>query len=263
MVLLHSNEHHFQNQLSKALHPITSQVITIPVATDLITYGDIATSIVIGIDKMPPPGFVQDLIAVQTRFPSLPLIAVLPQAIDVLVRLAPLAITQVVWLSDMEVTLVHAVQNARSKGFLQRFGASIEAQLNLGQHLRLALVKVCYDATAPASVKRLAIGLNCSPRTLQRQWRMAVGDTEDWRIQDFVDCMLLFRVVSLAQPNPRCVVAARRLNIHQDRIGRIALRLFGRSVHEFMKAGPAALTTIIETRIPNRLLSGAESRSFK
>jgi hypothetical protein len=154
--------------------------------------------------------------------------------------------------------LVAAVTTATIAGLLQRLDEGIKRLPGLAPPLRAGLQTVLSGNRR--RVKFVARFLECTPRTLENQWRAAFGHGKP-KLTDFCRGIALLRALSIASDDPDLPWnrVAQRLDIEPPVLRRAAADFAGRRPSQLdLHADSGAILARVSARVlPARLLAAA------
>lgn len=122
---------------------------------------------------------------------SCPVVLVMRKDVENARALKDVVVEEVVWLEELKICLLPALEGARSRGGLDRLAAAIAGASCLPARLRTALALACEVKRPVRSVNELARLAGCHRGTLWREWISAVEDAAGFRLQDFLHLLLL------------------------------------------------------------------------
>lgn len=112
--------------------------------------------------------------------------------------------------------------------------------------LRAALLRACTEPRAFCSVSRLSTAAACDRRTLWREWRRAVGDEAETRLEDVLHWLILARALALKTAARTWCDVATELRIHPHTLSRFARQFTGLTLRQVGSGREGAAAVLME-----------------
>lgn len=171
---------------------------------------------------------IERLAAVRRQLPLHPIVLATSKDADNARAVHRVAIEEVVWLHEMEVTLWPAVQRASGRAFRHALAARIRATPGVSPVLRETLAVACTRELPFRSLRELAGGIARSRGTIWYHWHRAfAGKVKRPRAEDMVDWLILVHAVARKTNRRGWSDVACEIRVHEDTLLRIAKRLLG------------------------------------
>lgn len=202
------------------------------------------------------------LCALASRHAAWPLVLVTTRDADNARHLKDVAVSEVVWLSEVERDLWPAVQRAAGRHAFHVLASTVEGLESLPVTLREALGYACRSRTPVRSVADLASAASCRRSTLWYHWNRAVDTDPPLRLEDFLDWLLVLHAIGRKGPDRAWPSVAEELGVHERTLGRLARRLTGRRLGDLNLSGQGAAMELFRTSMLDPLLAGRD-RTFR
>jgi AraC-like DNA-binding protein len=187
--------------------------------------------------------------ALSVRYPMLPLVAIAPRNVDVLVHLLNSGVAETVWDDATPGTLFQTLSRLRGHGVLERVSALVERSEIIPLTLRKALAAAVRSPTPPRRVSDLAALAHCDRTTLWKHWRASLGTDHPLTPGRFLDWLILLHAVSRKQPGRKWERIADELKVHPHTLMRLSYRLTGASLRELAREDRCLLLARFEERV--------------
>lgn len=177
-------------------------------------------------------------------FPTTPLVVVTERDADSGRRLASYGIDEMVWSSDMRAELSGAVGHARSAEFFHALAYRIGRCERLAPLIRTALARAVRQPVPTLKVSALARLVGKHPGTLARHWKVAMDDSNTFRMEDFLAWMVLMRAAQRKSREGAWHLAAYAVCVDPRTLSRMSISVSGLTLHEideidFFRSGEA------------------------
>ncbi|MBA4158661.1 MAG: hypothetical protein H0X65_14470 [Gemmatimonadetes bacterium] len=166
---------------------------------------------------------------------SCPVVLVMRKDVENARALKDVVVEEVVWLEELKICLLPALEGARSRGGLDRLAAAIAGASCLPARLRTALALACEVKRPVRSVNELARLAGCHRGALWREWRNAAKPTPAFRLEVFLHCLLLYHAVVCRSAGSPWLNIARELGTHEQSLRRMAKPSVGYILAELVR----------------------------
>jgi hypothetical protein len=213
-----------------------------------------AASCLIVIQRWLGSEVIERLGALRRQLPLHPIVLATSKDADNARAVHRVAIEEVVWLHEMEVTLWPAVQQASQRAFRHVLAASIRATTGVSPVLRDALAVACTRELPFRSLGELASGIARSRGTIWNHWHRAfAGRGESPRAEDMVDWLILVHAVARKTNRRGWPDIACEIRVHEDTLLRIAKRLLGINMRDLAALDERAVMERFATDVLARI----------
>jgi hypothetical protein len=192
------------------------------------------------------------------RHPMLPVVAITPRSVDVIVHLLNSGVVETVWADAAPDTLFETLSRLRGHGVLDRVAALLERSEIIPLTLRNALVAAVRSPAPPRRVCELASLAHCDRTTLWKHWRASLGADHPLTPGRFLDWLILLHAVARKQPGRKWERIADELRVHPHTLMRLAHRLAGSTLRELAKDGRSLLLSRFEERVVQTFSTGGD-----
>ena len=177
----------------------------------------------------------------RSHHPLHPLVIVMIKDADNMRQVAALGVAEFVWLHELELALLPAVQRAFASGFFEELAQTVERDASVTPVLRNALAVACRRAVPLHSVAELAALVGCHRQTLWYHWHKHVRSDATMHLSDVLVWLQLCRGIINKTPLTGWKEVARTLGIHQHTLARNAQSLAGLTLREMGSADARAV----------------------
>jgi hypothetical protein len=183
-----------------------------------------------------------------------PLVLITTRDADNLALLKSVALEEIVWIREMEGSLLAALERACLRGPMIRLALELEQADHLAAPLHRALVIACRSERPFRSVAGLAGMVGRDRRTLSTHWRHAIGSGSSVRLEDFIDWILLLHAATRWAVGLKATAVAVEMGVHEQTLSRMAKRLAGRSPSAVRATGRRELLRSFQDQVVAPLL---------
>lgn len=169
------------------------------------------------------------------------LVAAEPQTLELL--FTPDAVLS---LQEGHERLWQTVRDVRARGVIPRLTDIIRDADAVPPILRVALIHALLRPTPISSIKELAAESGCDRRTLPRVWELVFHSEQD-RLIDFLDWILLLYATGRKTSKRSWMVCAREIGITEDTLSRSARKLVGLPLGELSTHGQVLVLARFQT----------------
>lgn len=257
MFVICCTEPRFAQEVRAAL-PADAPVRMVRDFAELESAAPLAWALAVQVTESTAPELARRLQSLMARHPLVPVVAITPRSIDVILHLLNSGIAETVWSDAVDGTLYETLSRVRGRGVLDRVALLVERSEIIPLALRGALTAAVRRPTPPRTVRELAALAHCDRTTLWKHWRRSLGADHPLTPGRFLDWLLLLHGVARKQPGRKWERIADELGIHPHTLMRLAQRLAGATLRELATDGHVMLVRRFEERVVNAFVPGAD-----